>query len=133
MRSPWDTSTRRRFVGACSALIVGGTAGCSGDGDSDDGGGGGTGGETVVDESITDENTWNVELESGQTMTVNIDTSEGLARLQAQRPEGSDGERELYDSTSRDSIEFTHTAETSGEFVVNVQPSGTIGVQISVA
>jgi len=133
MRSAWNSHTRRRFVGACGALIAGGIAGCSGDSDSDGGGGEGTGGETVVDESITDENTWNVELESGQTMTVNIDTSEGLARLQVNRPEGSDEDRELYDSTSRDSMEFTHTAETSGEFVVNVQPSGTIGVQVSVA
>jgi plastocyanin len=109
---------RRTFLASVATATGVGLAGCTGGSEVD--------GETVVDETVTgnDTATFRFDAESGQTITVYAENAQGYSvHVLIRDPDGGDVLNEQVDTEDT----FSRTAEATGAYSAHVTPTGESG------
>ena len=110
---------RRQYLAAVGVATAGALAGCSG----------GSGAEVSGTVRDPDNSTHNVDVESGQTLRVEVENTEGP--MTAVRVNTPDGDRAIDDTVDTEAT-FTHTAESTGAYRVTIVPTGSASYEIHI-
>jgi len=114
---------RRKFLGTTATIGVTAIAGCSGDSSGDSG-------NSVVSETVYagDDQEYNFDVESGQTISVYINHIEGSQTV-VQLYDPNDDRAEVFSEDTESTS--THEAETSGTYSAIITTLGEAEVEIT--